>query len=135
MFGCPAGATRLARLELNDKISNELWSRAVSSLDHTLVPNINFSYEKLSILSDLKNEVEEAQRRCEEKRLGYTRKNGEKVVVRDVLGKIIKWINIFKETGDVAVQYDPAHAALPWALVRFLLQVRIRSIQLEFPRS
>lgn len=27
------------------------------------------------------------------------------------------------EVGDVAVSYDPGHAALPWALVRFLLKV------------
>jgi hypothetical protein len=30
---------------------------------------------------------------------------------------------MFKQVGDVAVQYDPAHAALPWAGIRFLLQV------------
>ena len=27
--------------------------------------------------------------------------------------------------GDMAVQYDPVHAALPWALIRFLLKVCI----------
>jgi hypothetical protein len=96
------------------------------------VTNINFSYDKLSILSDLEKEVEEAQRICEKKKLGYARKNGEKVVIRDVLGKIVQWINVFKEVGDVAVQYDPAHAALPWALVRFLLQVCTRDVQEKF---
>ena len=33
------------------------------------------------------------------------------------------WIGRFKEIGDIAIQYVPVHAALPWAGVRFLLQV------------
>ena len=41
-----------------------------------------------------------------------------------MLEKIIRWVDTFKQIGDVAVQYDPAHAALPWAGIRFLLQVR-----------
>lgn len=31
----------------------------------------------------------------------------------------------FKEIGDIIVQYDPGHAALPWAGFRFLLMVMI----------
>ncbi|MCJ1224751.1 hypothetical protein MMC12_001396, partial [Toensbergia leucococca] len=38
---------------------------------------------------------------------------------------MIKWIDIFKQVGDSAVQYDPVHAALPWAGVRFLLQIAV----------
>ena len=43
--------------------------------------------------------------------------------MRDIFEKIIVWVDKFKALGDVAVQYDPAHASLPWAGVRFLLQV------------
>lgn len=53
----------------------------------------------------------------------FKRKNGEKVIVRDVLAKVAKWVSHFKEVADIAVQYDPVHAALPWAGVRFLLNV------------
>lgn len=49
-----------------------------------------------------------------------------KVVLRDVFAKIAFWIEKFVEVGDVAVQYDPGHAALPWALVRFLLKVLLQ---------
>lgn len=45
------------------------------------------------------------------------------MIVRDVLGKMVKWIDHFKKISDIAIQYDPVHAALPWAGVRFLLQV------------
>ena len=51
-------------------------------------------------------------------------KGKDAVVVRDIFAKIATWIQIFIEVGDVAVTYDPAHAALPWAGVRFLQEVR-----------
>ncbi|KXH45551.1 pfs domain-containing protein [Colletotrichum salicis] len=54
----------------------------------------------------------------------FTR-NGKKVIVRDVLTKVAKWVHHFKEVCDIAVQYDPGHAALPWAGVRFLLNVAV----------
>ncbi|KAI5776308.1 hypothetical protein EDC01DRAFT_625555, partial [Geopyxis carbonaria] len=49
--------------------------------------------------------------------------NGDEVVLRDIGMKILQWVDKFKAIGDVVVQYDPGHAALPWALFRFLLQV------------
>ena len=52
------------------------------------------------------------------------RKSGKDIILRDVLEKIGFWIRKFREIGDIAVQYDPTHAALPWAGIRFLLQVR-----------
>lgn len=45
--------------------------------------------------------------------------------LRDCATKIITWLKTFKEIGDIAVQYDPVHAALPWAAFRFMLQVRL----------
>jgi len=35
----------------------------------------------------------------------------------------VEWVKKFRDVGDVVVQYDPTHAALPWAGVRLLLQV------------
>ena len=37
---------------------------------------------------------------------------------------IISCVNKLKEIGDVAVQHDSGHAALPWAAIRLVLQVR-----------
>ncbi|CAD6572877.1 MAG: hypothetical protein ASARMPREDX12_005527 [Alectoria sarmentosa] len=50
------------------------------------------------------------------------RSDGEPIVLRDVLGKIANWIDKLKEVGDNAANFDPVHAALPWAAVRFVLQ-------------
>jgi hypothetical protein len=41
----------------------------------------------------------------------------------------MKWVSKFKAVGDMAVQYDPAHAALPWAGVRVLLQVVVNDAE------
>jgi ankyrin repeat domain-containing protein 50 len=66
--------------------------------------------------------VEKKREECEEKRWKFNI-NGRQIILRDVAEKVIVWINKFKEIGDVAVNFDPIHAALPWAGVRFLLQV------------
>ncbi|EXF84740.1 hypothetical protein CFIO01_13630, partial [Colletotrichum fioriniae PJ7] len=60
----------------------------------------------------------------------FKKPGGGEIVVRDKLEKIIKWINCFKAVGDTAVQYDPAHAALPWAAVRFVLQAAVNDVEL-----
>ena len=51
---------------------------------------------------------------------------GEEVVLRDVGMKILRWVDTFKRIGDIIAQYDPLHAALPWAGFRFLLQVGLK---------
>ena len=68
--------------------------------------------------------INEKKEQCEKKQwVLYVKKNGDKVKLREILSNIAESIDKFKEVGDVAVQYDPAHAALPWAAVRFILQV------------
>jgi hypothetical protein len=58
-----------------------------------------------------------------QRRWKFKKSNGEDVILRDVLEKMAKWVNKFKELGDIVAQTDPVYAALPWAGVRFLLQV------------
>jgi hypothetical protein len=63
------------------------------------------------------------QDECKAKSFKF-RIRGKDIILRDIAGKIIFWLSKFKEVGDVAVNFDPMHASLPWAGVRFLLQVR-----------
>jgi hypothetical protein len=42
-----------------------------------------------------------------DKRWRYTRKSGETIILRDLFEKVIKWTNVSKDVGDMAVQYDP----------------------------
>jgi hypothetical protein len=72
-------------------------------------------------LEDILQAIEKKKEACREKRWKYM-KGKKEIIVHDQLEKIIAWVNKFKEIGDLAVQYDPVHAALPWAGVRFFLQ-------------
>jgi len=104
--------------------SNDLWSLAATHLTDEEKGAIDFGQpDKLKTLADLHELTEKSKQDCIRKRWKYSRKSGETVILRDVFDKIIRWIDIFKQVGDVVIQYDPVHAALPWAAVRFLLQV------------
>jgi hypothetical protein len=103
---------------------NDLWACAAAGLPDNDKQNIDFSRpDKLNILAELHATAEKSRQRSIESRWKYNRKNGEVVIIRDVFEKIVRWIDMFKQIGDAAVQYDPAHASLPWAGIRFLLQV------------
>jgi hypothetical protein len=104
--------------------SRDYWALAAAKLNDGDRNSINLNQpSKLSILSELLAVAEQAKQECIKKKWRYTRKSGEVVIISDLFGKVIRWIDLFKQVGDVAVQYDPVHAALPWAGVRFLLQV------------
>ena len=79
----------------------------------------------MAILNDILNVVEAKKKKCMDKRWKYTKSNGDVVILRDVMEKMVRWVDKFKEIGDTVVQYDSAHAALPWAGVRLLLQVTV----------
>ncbi|KAI0903434.1 hypothetical protein F4823DRAFT_568697 [Ustulina deusta] len=64
----------------------------------------------------------EKQRRCEESGWKTVRLGEYEISLADMASRTIIWLNKFKEIGDIVVQYDPTHAALPWAAVRFILQ-------------
>ena len=78
--------------------------------------------DKLATLDNILEHVEQKKRICLSKRWKYQTKNGDVIIIRDVLDKVFTWVEKFKEIEDIVVQYDPTHAALPWAGVRFLLQ-------------
>jgi hypothetical protein len=73
-------------------------------------------------LEDVFKEVEKKKELCLQKHWKYER-NGKVIILHDVCVKIMKWIDRFRQIGDIIVQYDPGHAPLPWALFCFLLQV------------
>ena len=75
-------------------------------------------------MDDLLAAVIDRKRDCQEKKWTVERgRERNAIVLRDVFTKIATWVEKFVECGDCAVQYDPGHAALPWAAVRFLLKV------------
>lgn len=102
-----------------------LWQKALAALDDDLKATLDFkSSTKRDILEKTLKTAEDKRQLCLRKRWKI-RIRGKDVVVRDVLEKIVKWLDHFKAIGDVTAQYDPTHTALAWAGVRFLLMVSI----------
>ena len=81
----------------------------------------NEATPKLDI-KELFDAVQEKRDMCLEKQWEFQFR-GRAVNLRDRADKIISWLAKFKEIGDIVVQKDPGHAALPWAGIRFFLQV------------
>ena len=111
--------------------SNDLWASALSRLSETDRQNVTFGGQgHIVVLTELQRLTEDSRDKCIKNRWRLKRPGhgGETIVIRDLFSKIVGWIVRFKEIGDIVVQYDPAHAALPWAGVRFLLQIAISDI-------
>lgn len=69
---------------------------------------------------------------CEKKQwVLFTDKKGNKILLRDVMGKICVWADKFKTVVDNAVDYVP-QAAIPWAIIKALTQVSSSSKRLFF---
>ena len=111
--------------------STNRWAAALNHLSSDDRQALQFDgQDKLNILKDLQRLTEDAQATSIERRWRFRRpgRAGETVILRDLFSKVVAWINRFKEIGDIVVQYDPIHAALPWAGVRFLLQMAVGDI-------
>ncbi|KAI1421122.1 ankyrin repeat and SOCS box protein 7 [Xylaria sp. FL1777] len=108
-----------------------LWDVAFESLGETDQIALGFAEgASTPTPSKLVQMVGEAKQECEQKQWDlFINKFGEAVKIQDLLGKIISWVNKFKEVGDTAVQYDPVHAALPWAVIRFFLQMAVNDCE------
>ena len=52
---------------------------------------------------------------------------GKTMNLMNLLDDALGWIRRFREIGDVVAQCDPIHLGLPWAGIRFITQVLVRS--------
>ena len=107
-------------------VQSSLWDITLQklSLEERAAVQQTSLNSKLEIVEQLHGVVQQKRDECREKQWKF-RFQGQEIILRDLAEKIIFGLNKFKEIGDVAVNFDPVHAALPWAGVRFLLQVRL----------
>lgn len=106
------------------------WQKAFNCLDPDLKTALDsVRTRKLDVVSAVLRAADDKRQLCIRKQWRFTAPNGRVVVVRDVLEKVVSWINRYKAVGDVASQYDPVNAALPWAAFRFLLDVASGDVQ------
>jgi hypothetical protein len=118
-------------------IHSRLWASALSKLaeevpsDHVILRKFISSDELLNSSADgagksLLGQLEIAVAQV----VAYTdigpwrvEVGGRTIDLRKTVKRIAGWVNKFKGCVDVAVSFDPVHAALPWAAVRFVIQV------------
>ena len=102
----------------------DLWSEAAEQLKEKDRETLHELQSTHVSPQDLLTSVAEQKEKCESKQWELKRRKGkEPIILRHVFGRIIEWLQKFIQVGDVAVQYDPGHATLPWAAFRFLLVV------------
>ncbi|KAI5795814.1 hypothetical protein FPQ18DRAFT_289411, partial [Pyronema domesticum] len=106
--------------------AQSLWSKALSSKDldeeRETLNSINFQANALDTVSEARSFAKKILNDKKENAWKIEIK-GEKIVLRDIAMKLLGWMDRFKEIGDIIVQFDPLHAAMPWAAFRFLLKV------------
>ena len=103
--------------------SNNLWTEAYHKLPNDLKQHLGVNKPELETLQDVLKMAIQAKEANMANKLKL--KWGDKEIdVQETADRLVGWIARFKEIGDIVMQYDPVHAALPWAGVRFILLVR-----------
>jgi len=123
----PTSVSQQAAPHVTTTGSDDLWTQAYHKLPDDLKQHLAMNNhgvaDRLQTLQDLLQTAVRAKETSMAKRMNL--KWGDKEInVQETADKLVGWITKFKEIGDVAMQYDPIHAALPWAGVRFILLVR-----------
>ena len=109
---------------------DHLWNKAVKLLNEDERQQLDFSQaDKLSALGDILKVVKHNHAVSVQKQWQLKIGRKQPILLHDAFSRIANAIDKFKQVGDTLVQYDPTHAALPWAGVRFVLVVRISTIQ------
>ena len=103
----------------------DLWGLALEKLwanEKAAILQAKSDSRLVDNLRHLRRAVERKRNDCEDRSWKFEL-NGRQRVLRDVTEEIIAWIDIFEQIGDIGFTFDPFPASLPWAGVRFLLEV------------
>ncbi|GLA38815.1 hypothetical protein AnigIFM63309_006128 [Aspergillus niger] len=113
-------------------MTTSLWARALSALpdkDQRMFRTSGTASAPVSkTLADIITAIETQRDRCKRHKWSTISIGGKELIIRDVCAKIVACVNKFASVVDVVVSYDPVHAALPWAGVRFVLQLFLNGI-------
>ncbi|CAG1994213.1 unnamed protein product [Fusarium graminearum] len=101
------------------------WKQAVSYLneeDRVLINSVDEHDNNANVFADLHDLIIKKKTLGEEKAWKITF-GGRRIVLRDVLAKIVSWLDSFKAIGDIISQVDPVHAGIPWSAIKLVLSV------------
>ncbi|KAK1984738.1 ankyrin repeat-containing domain protein [Colletotrichum cereale] len=111
---------------MSRRTTQNLWDEAYSLLADDLRSKLeSVQVPQVDLLRVVLDEAHRKKEACVRTSWKLKKPGGGEIIILEVLEKIIKWIDCFKAVGDTAVQYNPLDAALPWAVVRFLLQTAV----------
>ncbi|THW35816.1 hypothetical protein D6D21_08999 [Aureobasidium pullulans] len=109
------------------RITQNLWTAAVAKLpekDQKALEQPKSGTATTSLIDDALAGVKSSEDKVNRNLIRVKTKRGE-VPLRHYVDKLSKVLVQFREIGDTLVQYDPGHAALPWAGVRLLLNIAV----------
>ncbi|KAL8917787.1 MAG: hypothetical protein Q9172_005689 [Xanthocarpia lactea] len=117
-------------LSTTTAVQSDLWSKALETLDDEVKDSLDLT--KATYCDVTRRALEEAQKRkilCIQKCWKVKNHKGETIILRDVVEKIIVWVQKFIAVGDMAMQYDPVHAAPACQMSINDNQVFVESVQ------
>ncbi|KAJ5172513.1 hypothetical protein N7492_005106 [Penicillium capsulatum] len=113
---------------LEKQTPKDRWREAFNGLSEEkreALKKLGFSDEKPgpmgSSIKDLAGTVKEKQKACEDKFL-KTKICGKEIVFREYTADIVSWI---EKAGNIAIQFAPPQASLPWDLVKNLMKIPV----------
>ena len=102
-----------------------LWEQAAESVvlqDKTVAETIKADPDAQAELRRVKEIAEDKKRACSDEQ--YARLGRSSVKMREIYQSVANWAQKFIQAGDLIAQVDPLHVGIPWAAIRFVLQVR-----------
>lgn len=125
----PSPSTTVSKKSLLNRhlLTQNLWQEAVEKLPEKDKKSLELPKSGTSatnIVEDALAGVRNSEHKVNRNLIRVKTKRGE-VPLRHYVDKLTKVLIQFREVGDTLVQYDPGHAALPWAGVRLLLNVSV----------
>lgn len=111
--------------QMNDKLWAEAYSRLSNKEQEVIARSLTADRGDIVLIPEiLLRDVRVKREICDKK--SWTFRCGDRTVqLRDTAGKVLDWLDKFKAAGDIASNVDPLHAGVPWAGIRFLIQVLV----------
>ncbi|KAI1167471.1 hypothetical protein F5B18DRAFT_601893 [Nemania serpens] len=120
-----------SRTVLQSAQADSKWERALQTLKEDDQKQFDRIKDPLddhhAVLYSVLSAANERKEECMKKRWRIN-VNGRTIYVRDILEKLCAWVKKIINIGDIAIQYDPVHAALPWAAIRLIMQTGMNDL-------
>lgn len=115
------GTSTITQRNFQDRVFLLLSQQDQNTVQQYIVPNAT---DIDAVVQHALTATRQKQATCQSKRWTFTFR-GHTVILREKADNIVKWLDRFKQVGDVASNVDPVHIGLPWVGIRFLLEVCI----------